>query len=128
LIYLGWSLIYRVQKISSVNPRTGKHYTVKHDLFNCFDILATDKEHGTWAVQVTTIGGTTDRRKKVEEVGGWDDRWRISVVANKAEPDPLNKARRLDWWFIWDWCPHTREWTRAIVPFERAKVLEVKLR
>lgn len=78
----------------------GHGFAVKsHDLFGCIDILAFRRslardEDETWAIQVTTQGGRSARRRKIEPVD-WPYSWRISLVSHESTPDPANRARKL---------------------------------
>ncbi|MDI7268728.1 MAG: hypothetical protein QME96_12110 [Myxococcota bacterium] len=133
---LGWT-IHRAGKTSlkhitrpdgsPVLRRDGKPMVVNesHDLFGCVDLLAIATERGTWALQITTQGGRSERRRKMEPIP-WPREWRVSLVSHEPTEDPAHRGRRKHFWRVEDFgragLP-VRSWLDPVaVPFSPAEV------
>lgn len=104
--------------------------SVSHDLFQVFDFLAI-RNGQTWAVQVTTQAGRSERRRKIEEEAEWPREWRITIASHETTPDPAHRARKKHFWRLEDYVlvrreggsQFSREWdTPLAVPFDPAAV------
>ena len=91
--------------------RVGPRWVVQsHDLFGCIDVLGIRKldlatglrPPEVWAAQVTTDGGRSKRRRKIEALShAWPDSWKVSIVSHVTE-----KAGRVNKHFmkVEDYC------------------------
>lgn len=113
LIANGWT-VHRAAKAGTAQ-RGGRWFCKSNDIFGALDILAirtaasvADRvEAGlpheprmapeTWAIQVTTQNGRSERRRKLEAIG-WPRSWRVSLMSHETVPDPANRVRRLHSW------------------------------
>ncbi len=104
LLVVGWleSQGFTCHKAAATGMvKIGPRWTVKsHDLFGCIDIIAIRKlPYGptfdpveTWAVQVTTDGGRSKRRRKIEALSrAWPGSWKVSIISHVTEPAASNK-------------------------------------
>jgi hypothetical protein len=82
-----------------------KTFTQKRDIFGCIDLVAMGKD--IWMIQATTHGGSSHRRKKVE-----NRKWpihlvrggvlRISIVTHSATRDKNDLRKWLHCWHVQD--------------------------
>lgn len=90
----GWTV--HVAEAARYIDQRGRPRTQKEDLFGLFDVLAIGANKGTWAVQCTTAGGASRRRKRIDDAGPiFPPGWRVSVVTCGRDAAGLH-------WRIWD--------------------------
>lgn len=118
---------------SPVVRRDGKPMVVNesHDLYGCVDLLAIALERGTWAVQVTTQAGRSERRRKMERVP-WPRDWRVSLVSHEAVEDAAHRGRRKHFWRVEDFAAagpgRPRIWQEPVAMEFRPGEVEEKAR
>lgn len=116
-------------------PRDGLRKAVrakyqKQDFLGC-DVLAC-RDGRLWFVQLTTIGGTSDRRRKLEKL-----QWgllpalagiRISIACHERIPRPENRNLFDHYWVVEDYLGGDKWGEKEAIPFDKKAVEAVKVK
>lgn len=91
----GW-LVHRAARAGFIKTAESA-FCRSHDMFGVLDLIAIQRESipETWALQVTTHNGLTERRRKLESIKHWPVSWRVSLASHETTQDPANRTRRL---------------------------------
>lgn len=123
----GW-LVHLAAPSGVRRLRNGAVVCQQHDLFGVFDALALRAEPlvvedpailcvDAWLLQVTTAGGRTERRRRIEAAGPALPRstgWRVSLVSHERTPHPGDRRRTAHHWRVEDYV-HGLGWQRPVV-------------
>jgi len=115
LAFLGLEWVHRYRRASA-----GPNFSFSHDLFKSIDFQSivpasfapfdrpktmfkrctrNKQSPGFWFIQVTTQGGRTARRRKIEKVD-WPPFCRVDLFTHEVVADPANRRRRMGFWRV----------------------------
>jgi len=115
LYFLGLEHVHRYRRAAA-----GLTFSFAHDLFGAIDFQSlipasfapfarpramfrhctmNGSATGVWLIQMTTQGGRTERRRKIEKIP-WPLHCRIDLMTHEVVPDPAHRGRRLSYWRV----------------------------
>ena len=125
--YIGIKAHHRFRRSAAVTKDFAgkpKIFTFSHDGFGCLDLIAilnsqakkelsknfrityddqsdelNSLEFDTWAVQITTQSGRSQRRRKIEEIA-WPESYLVHLVSHEITEDPVNRRKKQHFWKI----------------------------
>lgn len=99
--------VHRAARAGFIRLPNGKGFCRSHDIYGCIDLLAIKRyepnlQFETWALQVCTAGGRSERRRKIEGIR-WPLTWRVTLASHETTQDPADRRRVRGFWRFEDY-------------------------